>query len=173
MELQRVHTNEFTAIQLFYHQLIEMMEGSPYLPGWEKDIYPSDEMLHDALNKHELYAVEINGTYVAAMIMNHDYNEGYKKANWAITAKDNEVTVIHALGILPTHQGQGLAKFLVQEAITRAQQNHQKAIRLDVLASNLPAHKLYTSLGFKLIDTVQMFYEDTGWTDYLLYEYVL
>ena len=46
-----------------------------------------------------------------------------------------------------------------------------KAIRLDVLKGNLPAEKLYTGLGFKYLHTLKMFYEDTGWTDYELYEY--
>ena len=49
----------------------------------------------------------------------------------------------------------------------------QKVIRLDVLAGNVPAEKLYTGLGFKYMDTLRMYYEDTGWTDYELYEYVL
>ncbi len=48
-----------------------------------------------------------------------------------------------------------------------------KAIRLDVLKGNLPAEKLYSGLGFRYLHTLNMFYEDTGWTDYELYEYTL
>lgn len=29
------------------------------------------------------------------------------------------------------------------------------------------------ALGFRYVDTVRMFYEDTGWTDYRLFEYVV
>jgi len=48
-----------------------------------------------------------------------------------------------------------------------------KAIRLDVLEGNLPAEKTYTSVGFSFVETLQMFYEDTGWTNFKLYEYDL
>lgn len=36
-----------------------------------------------------------------------------------------------------------------------------------------PAEKLYTGIGFEYLQTVTLFYEDTGWTEYELYEYRL
>lgn len=62
---------------------------------------------------------------------------------------------------------------MVKEAIIIAGENCNKAIRLDVLGSNIPAQKLYTNMGFQYIDTIKLFYEDTGLTDYLLYEYAI
>lgn len=173
MELKIIKNNEFKAIKDFYSQLIDMMENADYLPGWEKGIYPTDEFLQDSINNHELYAVEQNGVYVAAMVINHECNDGYNNVQWSIKASKDEVAIIHALGILPTHQGQGIAQFLVKEAINLSVQNRQKVIRLDVLGTNIPAQRLYTKMGFQYIDTIKMFYEDTGWTDFLLYEYVL
>lgn len=43
----------------------------------------------------------------------------------------------------------------------------------DVLGGNVPAERLYTGQGFARRGTVRMFYADTGWTDYGLYEYLL
>ncbi len=43
----------------------------------------------------------------------------------------------------------------------------------DVLGGNVPAERLYTGQGFARCGTVRMFYADTGWTDYGLYEYLL
>ncbi len=62
---------------------------------------------------------------------------------------------------------------MVKKAMDIARDNQQKAIRLDVLGGNVPAERLYTQMGFQYMDTLQMYYEDTGWTDYELYEYVL
>ena len=59
---------------------------------------------------------------------------------------------------------------MVQFAIDAARENGQKVIRLDVLKGNVPAEKLYAERGFKYLHTLPMFYEDTGWTDYELYE---
>lgn len=173
MELRIVKNNEFKGIKGFYNKLIDMMQDSEYLPGWEKGVYPSDEFLYDSISNHELYGVKENGAYIGVMVINHEWNDGYNNVKWMIEAPKDKVAVIHTLGVLPTHHGQGIAQFLVKEAINLSIQNEQKVVRLDVLETNTPAQKLYTKMGFKYIDTIEMFYEDTGWVDFLLYEYVL
>ena len=45
-----------------------------------------------------------------------------------------------------------------------------KAVRLDVLKGNVPAERLYKDMGFRYVDTLQLFYEDTGRVDFDLYE---
>ena len=42
-----------------------------------------------------------------------------------------------------------------------------------MLGGNVPAERLYTGQGFTRRGTVRMFYDDTGWTDYGLYEDLL
>ena len=58
-------------------------------------------------------------------------------------------------------------------AIAMAREKGIKTVRLDVLEGNLPAEKAYGKVGFQYVDTVRMFYEDTGWTNYKLYEYIV
>ena len=140
---------------------------------WKKGIYPTDEFLMDSIRNKELYVLLSESNYMASMILNHKCTDGYEKIHWNITATPQEITVVHALGVLPDYQGQGIAKLMVQEAIRTAKENGQKAVRLDVLSTNIPAQKLYSDMGFNYMDTIQLFYEDTGSTDYLLYEYTL
>ena len=45
-----------------------------------------------------------------------------------------------------------------------------KAIRLDALASNTPAHKIYKSLGFEYKGKQYLYAENTGWTDFYFFE---
>jgi ribosomal protein S18 acetylase RimI-like enzyme len=61
----------------------------------------------------------------------------------------------------------------VQFAIDYASANNCKVIRLDVLNGNRNAERLYRSMGFQYVHTLPMFYEDTGWTNFDLYEYLL
>lgn len=173
MKLRLAKENEFKDVQSLYWKIIELMDDAEYKPGWKKGIYPTDEFIHTALTNQELYVVEEKSTLIAAMVMNHTCTDGYEKIEWGISAYNDEVSVIHALGILPLYQGKGVAKFLVKEAIKIAQGNQQKAIRLDVLGTNIPAQKLYTKMGFQYRDTLQLYYEDTGLTDYMMYEYNL
>ena len=47
---------------------------------------------------------------------------------------------------------------------------HKKAVRLDVLGVCKPAERLYISCGFQFVETKEMYYEDTGWTEFKMLE---
>ncbi|MDO4986024.1 MAG: GNAT family N-acetyltransferase [Prevotella sp.] len=57
------------------------------------------------------------------------------------------------------------------EAIRLAQNNGMQAIRLDALASNTPAHKIYERLGFEYRGKQHLYAANTGWTDFYFFEY--
>ncbi len=173
MELMQAGTEQFRKVRSFYWRIIEEMRHTPYAPGWEEGVYPSDAFLRAAISAGELYILRDGESLVGAMVLNHTCTEGYEVIPWQVDAPPEEVTVIHTLGVLPERQRQGLAARLVAEAIQIARKHRQRAIRLDVLGSNLPAQRLYTGLGFRYRGTVPLYYEDTGRTDFLLYEYVL
>lgn len=157
----------------FYYGLIDAMRDAEYKPGWEKDVYPSQEFLMKSIENHELYIGKTEERIIAAMVVNHEYNDGYKTVRWSVDAEDSELFVIHALGVHPGYAGKGIAKQLVRKAIELARENGIRTIRLDVLGGNIPAERVYTGMGFVYRDTLKMFYEDTGWTDFKLFEYIV
>lgn len=173
MDIRLAKKQEFGVVRHFYHSLIDAMEHAQYKPGWEKEVYPSDADLKRASASGELYIGLKNEQIISAMIVNHEANDGYIKVIWPTDASPEEVMVIHALGVHPDFSGRGFAKELVANALSIAKEQHQKAVRLDVLAGNIPAERLYVSMGFRYIDTLQMYYEDTGWTQFKLFEYPL
>lgn len=173
MDIVKATENRYDEVRNFYHSLIDGMKESTYNIGWKKDVYPSPEFLQNSITDGELYIGTEDDTIIASMVLNHRCNDGYKKLNWQTAAAKDEITVIHALGVHPDYCGKGYAKEMVKKAFEIADADNQKAIRLDVLKGNLPAKKLYTEMGFKHMYTLQMYYEDTGLTDYKLYEYVL
>lgn len=170
MEILTACESNYQDIRAFYHSLIDAMQSADYHIGWEKDIYPAPEFLQDSIQREELFIGVENKKIVAAMVLNHQCNDGYEKYQWPTKAERDEVMVLHALGVHPACAGKGLAKQMVTFAIEKARKNHQKALRLDVLKGNVPAEKLYSGMGFKYLHTLPMYYEDTGWTDYELYE---
>ena len=170
MIIDKARIEQFEDIRSFYHSLIDGMQGSKFDIGWKKDIYPEPEFLMSSISKGELFVGLIKNQIMTAMIINHESNEGYNNFNWPTNANEDEVMGIHALGVHLEYAGHGYAKELVRFAIAYAKQNHQKAIWLDVLKGNVPAEKSYSSMGFKYLHTLPMYYEDTGLTDYELYE---
>ncbi len=176
LEIRKAITEDYECVRQFYHQMIDDMQSMTYRPGWQKEVYPSNEMLREALERGELYVGEVEGLgkrIVSAMVVNHEYNASYENYKWQTNAAKDEILVIHALGVSPACMGRGYAKAMVGYVINMGRQTGQKAIRLDVLKGNVPAEHLYPAMGFTYLHTLPMYYEDTGWTDFLLYEKVL
>lgn len=63
------------------------MEHREFKPGWEKDVYPTQDFLHSSKNA-ELYIGELDGRMVSCMVANHAYNNGYKQVQWSVDAAD-------------------------------------------------------------------------------------
>lgn len=176
LKVRPAKSEELNQVVDFYNHLIDLMQDSEYLPGWEKDIYPTKSFLQDSIEARRLFVgqqEESGDAYAAAMVLNHDYADGYEKAPWHITAPRELVSVLHVLGVSPEYQRRGIATQMVLEAIRIARSQRQRVLRLDVMDTNLPAQKLYSRIGFQYVDTVELFYEDTGTMNFLLYDYEL
>ena len=170
MDIRIAEDNEKEAIKAFYDAVIDGMADSPFNPRWEKGVYPSDAMIGDAIQNRELYIGKIESRIDSAMINKQRPNDGYRTIRWPTDAENDEAYIIHALGVLPSFSGRGIAKKMTAYAINYARRRGAKAMRLDVLEGNIPAEKAYTALGFRYVNTVMMFYEDTGWTEFKLFE---
>ena len=163
--------DQYDSVRAFYHSMIDAMASSTVYVGWKKDIYPAPGFLKESIQMGELYLVLEDDQIVAAMIFNHECNESYQRFEWQTAANDSEIMVIHALGVHPHFFGKGYAKALVRKAIDLATEKRMKAIRLDVLEGNIPAENLYLGFGFQYMTMLRMYYEDTGWTNFKLFEY--
>ena len=173
MELRLAREQEFLQVRGLYWDIIDQMARAEYRPGWKKGIYPSDQWIRAALREGSLYTAREGDALIGPMALDHRSAEGYDRAAWGVDAAGGAVSVIHALGVLPAWQGRGAGKLLVRGALETARQNGQRAVRLDVLGTNLTAQKLYERVGFQYRGTLQLYYEDTGLTDFRLYEYIL
>ena len=170
MQIRKAENDEFDDVRTFYHAMIDAMESLPFRPKWQKDVYPSKADLKTAIEEQTLYVGELDGSIIAAMVLNQKCSEEYDRAPWPHTLARDEFAVIHMLGVHRAYAGQGYAKDLVRHAAALARKNGLKAIRLDVLEGNVPAERLYERMGFQYIDTLQLYYEDTGRVAFRLYE---
>lgn len=172
MNIKTAETGDFDRVVEFYDNIIDDMQGLQYHPLWQKRIYPTLEFIRQSIENRQLFIQLENGDIIGCMVINH-YGNGYDTVKWAVNAQTNEVDIIHALGVKVAQQGHSYASELVKKAIEMARTNNRKAIRLDVLEPNLPAHELYKKHGFQLREVKDLYYEDTGWTKFMLYELVL
>ena len=164
---------EYEKVIQFYCELIDSMQGIEFKPVWKMGVYPTEQLLRDSIEEGALFIAYMENNIAGAMILNHNCADEYKNIKWKIGAKNEEIMVIHLLAVSLSYQRKGIAKQMISNAIEICKRNSIKAIRLDILSTNLPAEKLYSSMGFQYIDSLKLFYEDTGLADFKLYELVL
>lgn len=170
---EKANPDEFTDIQHFYWRVIDDIHKNNVNHenlGWEKGVYPSDDFLKTSLQVGNLYILKDNNALCACVILNSEWNEGYNDCPWSIHCDASELLVPHALAVDPQMQGKGIGKLVVNEIVELARTEHKKAVRLDVLGACKAAERLYTSCGFQFVKAKDMYYEDTGWTEYKMFE---
>lgn len=173
LTIRQAHAGEFEAVREFYTVLIDRIRNTRYYPRWQIGIHPSDLMLKSAVAQGEMYLALRGKQIIGAMIVNHTAGDGYNSAAWPTGASRNEALVIHVLGVMPEDGRKGVGTAMVEAAIRLGRAQNMKAIRLDVLKGNLPAVKLYLRAGFVYVETIKLFYEVTGLSEFELYEYAL
>lgn len=154
-----------------YDGVIDLFQAQTGNMGWRKGVYPTEADFRKAIEAGTLYVGELEGLMAAGMIITQGTDESYSGAPWRVTAADEETAVIHTLGVSPDLAGRGLAQEMVKGAAALARKKGWRALRLDVLEENEPAHRLYRKAGFQYICTKKIFYESTGLASFLLYEY--
>lgn len=131
MEFKRASQNDLTYLKQFYQTIIENTKDMEKYGRWKKGIYPTDAIIENYLNQQSMYLLIEKNKIIAAMAMTLKQDEDYHHISWTIEAKDDEVAVIHILGIHPYYQNRGVGSQFIEEAIQVAKLHQKKAVRLD------------------------------------------
>ena len=170
MRLEFATQKDFDAIITFYDDVTERTPEMSTYARWQKGKHPTEEGINAYINEGSMYLHRDNGKIVGAMAVTMYQGEDYHAIEWAQQVPDEKVAVIHILAVSPDSQGKGIGSEMIREAIRLAQNNGMQAIRLDALASNTPAHKIYERLGFEYRGKQHLYADNTGWTDFYFFE---
>ena len=171
MRLEFATQNDFDAIIAFYGDVTVRTPDMTVYARWSKGKHPTEEGISAYINEGSMYIYRERGVIVGAMAVTMYQGEDYHAIDWSQQVPDEKVAVIHILAVSPDAQGKGNGSEMIREAIRLAQNNGMQAIRLDALASNTPAHKIYERLGFEYRGKQHLYAENTGWTDFYFFEY--
>ena len=170
MELNQAVIEDFDAIIAFYDDVTERTPEITTYARWSKRKHPTLEGIRAYIEEGSMYLYKENNAIIGAMAVTMYQDEDYHAIEWSQQVADNNVAVIHILAVNPDFQGKGIGSEMVREAIRLAQGNGMKAIRLDALASNTPAHRMYERLSFEYRGKQHLYAENTGWTDFYFFE---
>ncbi|MGN0245546.1 MAG: GNAT family N-acetyltransferase [Lachnospiraceae bacterium] len=168
--MQLVLADDLAAVREKYIEVIEHTKDMNIHARWIYGKHPTDAMIQSYIDRQEMYLF-MDGQNVVGMIAVTMYQgEDYHEILWSEKLKDDEVASLHILAVLPEYQGKVVSNKMMAEIISLVRENGKKTIRLDVLASNIPARRMYERLGFAYRGKQILFAENTGWTDFLYYE---
>ena len=171
MILQQAFITDYASVLAFYDDVTERTPEIELYARWQKEKHPTAEGIKAYIQEGSLYLYKEQDAIVGAMTVTMYQGEDYHAIEWSRKEADNEMAVIHILAVNPDKQGAGIGSGMIREAILLAKKKGMKAIRLDALASNTPAHKIYERLGFEYRGKQHLYAENTGWTDFYFFEY--
>lgn len=88
--------------------------------------------------------------------------------SYEVNYKQQSLTKIHKIYVLPTYQGKGVGRYLIRQSVAIAKENSNRELTLNVKRDNTAIH-FYKSLGFEIVATEDI---DIG-DGYLMQDYVM
>lgn len=173
MMIEKAAARDAAEVGRLYDSLNDHLMATVNYPGWKKGLYPVREDAVDAIREGTLFVLREGGKIAGTVILSHREEKGYAQAPWGVELEPEQVLVVHTLAVHPQFLSRGVGRRLIEFAIAHAKAQRMRAVRLDVNERNVPAIRLYESLGFAYIDTVDLGYgiEQVEW--YRLYQLVL
>ncbi len=165
-----IQTDDFETVKSKYTDVIENTPDIEKTARWEYGKHPTDESLRAYIDRGEMYVLtdgeEIAGMAVIVMCQGDEYSG----ISWKDDLPCDEVATVHLLAVCPNHRGKSLGVRILDEAMEIAMRNGKKALRLEVLKSNVPAQRMYDKAGFVFRGEQRLYAENTGMMDFLYYE---
>jgi len=134
---------DMDAVATLFHDAIDDMNARG-IPQWD-DIYPTEAILREDLQKGQLYVAETDSRVVAAVVLNEQCDPAYEAAAWETTGP---WVIVHRLCVSPHAQGQGVGRGLMEAVEGWAREHGYAAIRLDAFSLNPHALRMYDRLGY-------------------------
>lgn len=149
MEIKLAQKSDLSKINKLFTEVIKDLKVNKKIDMLWGEVYPFCEFDSDILNEN-MYVLEKNNEIVGSFSLSDYDDPDYKNIKW--TSGDKNFFYINRLVVLPSEQGKGYAKEMMQFIDEYARSNKFDVIRLTVYCKNVFAIGLYEKLGFKKVN---------------------
>ena len=157
--IRLANPSDLDAVAEIYEEILAAEDARPVsYTNWQRGKYPTRNTAEAALEAGTLWVGEEDGVVYGCVNLNGEQLPEYDAIPWSIPADGEEVGVIHTLCIRPSCAGRGLARQMVAFCEAEARRQGRKVIRLDTWEGNLPANRLYPSLGYRYAGQAEFFF---------------
>ncbi len=156
-----------------YDVLNDYLESHVNYPGWKKGVYPTREDAVRGVEEGTLFVAVEKGRIASSFLLRHKPEEGYAAVDWQVDLPYSRIFVLYTLAVHPDFLGRGTGREMVRFSLEYAADAGMQAVRLDVYEKSIPAIRLYESLGFSHVGTVDLGYGAYGLEQFRLYQKLL
>ena len=165
-----VQAHDIETVKKLYINVIENTPKIDKTARWVYGKHPTDESLRSYIENGEMFLLTDRDTVAGMVAIVMHQGTDYEDIPWAEKLENDQVATLHLLAVCPDYRGRALGNTILELAGELAKQQGKKALRLDVLESNLPAQRMYEKAGYEYRGKQRWYAENTGWTNFLLYE---
>ena len=165
-----VQAHDIETVKKLYINVIENTPEIDKTARWVYGKHPTDESLRSYIENGEMFLLTDRDTVAGMVAIVMHQGTDYEDIPWAEKLESDQVATLHLLAVCPDYRGRALGNTILELAGELAKQQGKKALRLDVLESNLPAQRMYEKAGYEYRGKQRWYAENTGWTNFLLYE---
>ena len=157
--IRLANPSDLDAVAEIYEEILAAEDARPVsYTNWQRGKYPTRNTAEAALEAGTLWVGEEDGVVYGCVNLNGEQLPEYDAIPWSIPAGGEEVGVIHTLCIRPSCAGRGYARQMVAFCEEEARRRGRTVMRLDTWEGNLPANRLYPSLGYRYAGQAEFFF---------------
>ena len=147
-EIKKCTDKDIEMVGTFYEDTVRIMnETNTNYPMWWSG-YPCTQSVKETTASGAQYFCTLDGNICGAFVINDEPGGAYEKGDWKVDLNLGDYLVIHTLAVDQSMKGCGIGSLMVQYCIDHAKAIGYKAVRVDVVPTNIPAAKLYEKHGF-------------------------
>ena len=121
-----------------------MIEQSIY--QWN-EVYPNEAAFLSDLNQNSLWVYALENNPVGCVSFYTEMDPEYKTMDWIVP--ESKHLYVHRLAVHPQHQGQNIARTLMDFAEDHARELGCASVRLDTFSQNPRNLKFYNNRGYQ------------------------
>lgn len=166
MEFSRATSEQIDAIEDVVVQCREDLAARD-IPQWD-DQYPNRAFFEQSLTADQLFVLTEAGDVVGIVALNQTQAPEWSPVVW----KDSvgPALIVHSLAVVPSSQGRGYGKAILNFCESFARDHGYTSIRLDAFSENKAAVRFYERQGYTLQAEIQLLNKPIGHQRYYCFE---
>ena len=156
VEIQKCGEEDVVRAGAFYDRVVRWLNEHVNYPRWICGVYPSEGSARAMTEADAQYLCLRGGEIVGAFAICTAPQGKYQKTRWSRDLAEGEYLVLTAVAVDPELRRQGLGSQIIRFCVDRAKAGGFRAIRVDIVPTNVPARSLFERNGFTYAGDVDL-----------------